>query len=375
MNHITLLSEAILQNPRRIKTLEGIVTVLDHEFIQVTTLQMDPMIHHLRKKDYTVPLLFVKDVLQLFNEIKTFHGKGFIPKFAKITDELVFGYNCLGKAIAFGAFMRREKIHTRIAVVSDHAMCIITLEGVHYLCDPNGWKFTQLHGTFIHKSGYTWYVADKKDRIDYFYLVIHEYENGVLDAICRSFQFLEQHQNLSLGEIQERYVTKEFGVLALLEPRFNTREIIAKLDWKAIRDYFWSDLNRYEKDFEDEWLMQALYIKRLRFVRQTEQQFDTIVFTAVKRLGFIGNVKDFHTPFIPRLRKLRTQVVPFLETGEGLYNTWPIDIQVYLTVVQKGLATSDPAVRAYGLRTIKEKLFSNQNRNNGSNAKRAQSLI
>lgn len=377
--HSGVLNELVFIQPRaldEVNSLEKIYIELEKDFLSATRklvrrqwegrrtelfeaefgtekasdfLCLDP-------KKYKDTVDMVKAYLRFFSLM--YSGKaftGFFPKIIAHENDAINGFNCLGKAAAFGSFMKMHGISTRLALVSDHAVVIVELQGEVFLCDPTGWKFFKMHGTFKRHDGYEWYSARAEDEMAYTSLVVQSFSEGVLNAILETFQSLRQMAGLSAKEKRTLYSKRELRIESVNDPKWGYRELIIGTDWKGLRDRLFGSLNSYGQDYPIQLLLEAEHVRKYRRDRLLSEKVDLAVIQAVKAvMTTSGSIREFNRDFLARMKPYAEPVVSFLGSDTAFGPGVPEDVKVYTATLKANARGRD--VRRLVLQKMRAKL-------------------
>lgn len=264
-------------------------------------------------------------------------GSGFTPKLSTIEDDKSLGYNCLGRAIILGSHLRycKYKFKVFLGITPDHAMVLIELKNTLYLCDSLAVKLKKLHGTCNIHEGYRWYLGSPQDDFMNNYLVIHEFDTGIINAIVESFIFLQEPPQNPSGAEQEFLVFKD--------PRFKLHMAINQLCWKEIQKKYFSDLNEYRNTYRKEYLLECVFIEKQRHVQNLRAQFNQVTRSAYEKAFRSRYDNEKHKSFIAEstfmLQPIRDNVIHFLE-GKMLTLHLPVQLGIYLQTIRERIGSN-----------------------------------
>jgi hypothetical protein len=294
--------------------------------------------------------------LELFSTLaKT--GCGFSPKLAIDKRKTIEGYNCLGKALAFGSYLMIHKLNPYLVRTIDHAMCMFKEDDISYLCDPSSGKIHMMHGTVTHHDNYSWYVSNSADDFHFNFLVIQDFEVGGLNAIFQSLEFLSKIGWKQGAVVKSSLVDCEVSLFNIMDPKLGYREKICSIDWKNLRRHLFGDIDDYTKKYAREWLLEAERIGKRRIALDISHQFNEVVFSSVCATRYQGNITDFHNRIIHELRPVAENVITYL-TME--FDKLPVRVSSesfeYLSMLKK-LISQDPMLKEYTIAKIQSKFL------------------
>ncbi|HSE56891.1 MAG TPA: hypothetical protein VLB02_02295 [Candidatus Paceibacterota bacterium] len=259
-------------------------------------------------------------------------GSGFTPKLSTIEDDKSLGYNCLGRAIMLGSNLRycKYKFKVFLGITPDHAMVLIELKNTLYLCDSLAMKLRKLHGTCNTHEGYRWYLGSPEDEFMNNYLVIHEFDRGIVNAIVESFIFLQEPPQNPSGAEQEFLVFKD--------PRFKLHMAINQLCWRDIQKKYFSDLNEYRNRYRKEYLLECVFIEKQRHVQNLRAQFNQVTRSAYEKAFKSPYDNEKHKSFIVEstfiLQSIHEHVIRFLEGNVSALDL-PVQLGIYLQTIRE----------------------------------------
>lgn len=301
------------------------------------------------------------DIIQIylafFLERCPYGGCGFTPKFSMKQKFLPEGYNCLGGALLFAAFMG-QYMKVELAHSPDHAMCICYDEDQMYLCNPVSGKFWVMHGTICSHDTYGWYPKVVTDEFHFNYLVVHSVEYGGFYLILKTFEYLATLKQDYRFLRKQKGNDYEFQLLRLLNPRLPYQKLLRKIDWSIlIRHIFPEDpYENYETYYRKEWLLETEIRRRFHEESELREQFDRSFFHAIRATHFKGTMKDFNKMNIVFLKIRPDQVIYFLDLGLVIDIELPKQTMTFLTIL-RNLIQDDKELKDYVLKKIKKGLF------------------
>lgn len=269
----------------------------------------------------------LRDYLAIFNK-ELMCGAGFTPHISVLPIREFQGFNCLGRAAAFGALLRKQGFSVRFVRSADHAFVLVELaDGEFYLCDPMNNRMLQLQGTFIEHDGYAIYLVPFNEYLLEKFLVVHEFSTGIVNAICDNFSYIKQLRTpKNYDRVNYLAVLKYCGL--------GFGELIQSVDWTGIQTKYFSDLNAYIEGYKIDWLTECFNIEEMRNRADLGRRFDALVeevYTATTGEVFNGqSSKAFHRDLLPHMREYRDAVLLKLETGKGLSDEAPQELRTYL---------------------------------------------
>lgn len=297
----------------------------------------------------------------LLTMMRTREGSSFTPRssFRLSKDGNIIGYNgynCLGRAIALGCFLRIHRIHVRLGIVEDHSVVIATIKGREYFCDPMNYHMKLLHGTFTHHEGYSWYQATPQDRILFKYMVVHEFDRGMLNAIFQTFQFLRTADGKQFSK-SSPYSRDEEKLLLFLYPKLGFRKAICSIDWGRLRRFLFKDLNAYAQDYQIELLIENARMSFIRKRQQVPHYFGEANLYAMSHADKrVKSMTVFLNRIVPIMRPHAKEVISFFRKGTSLEHILTPSIVRYLKGLKQILELHDEAVMSYGIRKISKRL-------------------
>lgn len=306
-------------------------------------------------KSHETYLEIVQTYLELFRELCP-TGSGFTPRLAVDSHASISGYNCLGKALAFGSYLTIHKILPKLVLSVEHAMCLVQDGRDCYLCDPGAGKMWKMHGTFFKNVGYGWYVASEEDEFHFHYLVIQPFTYGGLNAIFQTLHFLKEIGWRGGAISRKSFADYELNLFNIMDSQMGYREKICSIDWENFRGGLFKGMDDYKKKYAREWLLEGEYLRQRVAPLERRHQFDEAVFNAVRATHFKGKISDFHAEIIPLIKPLASHILDFLENRADLEIGIPHKCRIYFSTL-KDLISKDPSLREYSISMIREKLL------------------
>lgn len=305
--------------------------------------------------DNPTPVHIAEIYLKLFSNSKT--GCGFTPKLAIDPSNRIQGYNCLGKALAFGSYLMIHKIRPYLVKTIDHAMCAFKSDDIWYLCDPSSGKIFIMCGTFFKHNDYLWYVSNDSDDFHFNYLVIQDFEEGGLNAVFQSLEFLSSVGWEQGAVAKNTLVDCEIALFGIMDPRLPYHKMIRSIDWYNLRTYLFEGIDSHLKDHAREWLLEAERIRIQRIASEVNGAFEDAVFYAVCAAGCDGKISEFHRAIIIELKTVAQEVVTYLTMEfEGLGVQVSNASRIYLSVLKKLIAKNN-ILKEYAIAKISTKLL------------------
>lgn len=294
--------------------------------------------------------------LEIFDTVAE-TGCGFTPKLAIHDNDTIRGYNCLGKALAFGSYLMIHKIRPYLVKTVDHAMCAFKDGDMWYLCDPSAGKIYLMCGTFFRHPNYLWYVSNDSDDFHFNYLVIQDFEEGGLNAIFQSLEFLS---NAGWGQgaiAKDVLVDCEIALFEIMQPKLGYHKMIGSIDWYNLRTYLFEGFDDYSKDYAREWLIEAERIRLRRIALEVKHEFEDAVFNAVRTTRCNGKIQEIHQSIISELKTVAHEVINYLtmefdELGVKVSSASAI----YLATLKRLIAQNN-ILKEYAIDKISAKLL------------------
>ncbi len=354
---------AVKRVPKGKQTLEDIIGKIRKDFFQSAQRIMfaqsfDESNPHISFRLATSPQDSNEEVLKKY--LKFFRedcptGIGFTPRLALSKEFGSQGYNCLGKAMAFASFAHQYKMETELAFSTDHAMCICYDENKMYLCDPASGSLWKMNGMICEHERYGWYKKVSGDKFHFNYLVIRSVSYGGWYAILRTCEFLKKTPWDHTVTVPED-APFEIGLLSIMNPNLPYRKLIQSLNWESMIHQFFPNLDEYEKDYREEWLLEIERVREYRAIAPLKSSFDNAFFHAIQATHFEGTFKEFNQQTISILKTVATPVLSFLESGGEFDITLSKEVMIFLRTL-RGVIEKDGKLKEYTLMKMKEKLL------------------
>lgn len=326
---------------------------LDSPYFAFKLEYMNKRIQNFKKKSYIGAAMWVsaKDIP---------YGSGFTPLLAtRERHRNTTGFNCLGKAIILGMYLQYwEKQNYQVflginfGAFSDHGLVIIKIKNNYLLCDTENMKLKKLHGEIREEQGYIWYEKTQKDDFNFNYLVIQDFNLGMINAIIGHFIFL---QKKSLNDVPD----KDREYMVFQNKKFKLCTIIKRTPWQKIQKEYFKNLNQYREKYREKYLTECLLNDLQRQTNELKRRYDEIILDSFEKVFKSSYTpkkhKDFIESFIPILQTQSNEVIAFLEgrSDSGLNLTGKIHL--YLKTLREGIS-NDKVIKSFAIRRFKQRL-------------------
>lgn len=221
----------------------------------------------------------------------TKRGRGFTPKLSVVTDNDARGLNCLGRTIALGSYLRKMKCDLYLGTMPDHAAIILELNEVLYFCDIANIELKRLHGSITTHDGYRWYKKDARDTFFFNYIIIHDFNSGIINAIMESFVFLQNPPNRDTTEGEQES-------LVFNHPKFQLSNSLNCIDWKKVQKNYFGSMNQYRIQYRKEYLLECEHVENQRYLHSLRVKFDAMVRSIYESTLELPYEQEGHKAFI-----------------------------------------------------------------------------
>jgi hypothetical protein len=238
------------------------------------------------------------------------NGVGFTPQICVLEDEVIQGLNCLSKAIVLGSLVKGLGHSIKLCILPDHAMVLIETGEQNILCDIESEQCIFLSGAFVAHEGYQWYAASTEDHLAFRHMVVQDFELGIINAICDNFQFLKQSHGQELTLYEQKLVS-------IVDKKHMLWGDIAAIDWLAFQEEYFSPLNRYRIDYENDFLIDCAMNEEDHYVNTLGLQLDRTMANALLISNNRTDILFFHQEYKEFIFDVYEELAQALETGEG----------------------------------------------------------
>ena len=351
-NKLVFLSPRLLSQIRTVQQLSG---ELQKDFLVACMQHIDgfPLMRSSHESDEE----FIIAIYKQFEQLPML-ASGFTPYFAKNThNDYSFGFNCLGRAIAIGSFLKSAGYKVKFGLFPGHAIVILQFGTEHYYCDVArnykiGRVMVKMHGSILQHKDYGWYTKNKDDLFFSNCLIIQDFDRGIINGLFTNFSFLaSKHTSSALPK-------SDAGLYSLTKTDYGYMDLIQSINWKTEQKKLFGPMNMYVHEYKEKYLLERQRLEEQRYLRDLHLEFDKVIVnafeSAVTKKTYFEQIKDFHSEYNEVLQDNKDEILRVLAKGVDFSEDIPLVIQNYFYAIRDGISHNEE-LKEYALFLIEKR--------------------
>ncbi len=288
---------------------------------------------------------------------------GFTPRLAELKrkddheflTKVAVRKNCFGTTLGLGSYFGVRGLKFDLAITADHPYVVVYLGKETYLASLG--LPIKMHNKIIECDGYKTYRPHPKDNLPHSFMVIHDFDRGIL------YETLENMEML-------RLISKGVDVTRLprtFEEGFEVadmhREILQRTNWKILATKLFPEITRSLLENKEDWqheldhiipLRKELHAQNVYFKASIEAQKSTFYKNFEFRQGQLALMKEF--------KMHGKEIIDFLRRDIPFIDIFISDnVRLYFKVIKEHFEKETSEIKEIYIGML-EKIFIHKNK-------------